>query len=125
MLIASLLASPLLDRLAEVADGIGAELIKTTSWAELGTLLRERAVHIALVDPRLGEDDITKILECYPSTLIIAYTELTKPAIGAILHLADHGLHEVMLHPYDDSYGQFSARLSRAYSYQSHCSPHP
>jgi hypothetical protein len=123
LLVASLLSPPLLDRLVEVTDGIGAELIRTSSSDELGAVLRERTVHIAVVDPHGGEEDIARFLACYPSTLIIAYTELTKSAVQAIVYLAEHGLHEVVLHPYDDSYGRFSVKLSRAYSYRSHCPP--
>jgi hypothetical protein len=108
----------------EVTDGIGAELIRTSSWDRLDDVLRERTVHIAIVDPRGGEEDIARFLGSYPSTLMIAYTELTKPAMQAIVRLAEHGLREVMLHPYDDAYGQFSAKLSLAYSYQSRRHPH-
>jgi hypothetical protein len=107
----------------EVTDGIGAELIRTSSWEELSALLRERTVHIAVVDPKGREEEVAKLLACYPSTLIMAYTELTKPAAQAIVYLADHGLHEVVLHPYDDGQSRFSARLSRAYSYRSHSHP--
>jgi len=107
----------------EVADGLSAELIRTSSWNELDDILRERTVHIAVVDPRGGEENIARFLGCYPSTLIIAYTELTQPAMQAIVRLAKQGLHEVMLHPYDDGYGRFSTKLSLAYSYQSRCYP--
>jgi hypothetical protein len=123
LLVASFLSPPLLDRLVEVTDGIGAELIRTSSWNNLDEVLRERTVHIAVVDPQGGEEDVARFLECYPSTLIIAYTPLTKPAIQTIVRLAEYGLREVMLHPYDDGYGRFSTKLSLAYSYQSHRHP--
>ena len=124
MLVASLLSAPLLDRLVEVVEGISAELVKTTSWRELSTVLRTQTVHIAVVDPIMGGEQLAKLLTCYPSTLMIAYSELTKPAIESILYLSKYGLQEVVLHPYDDACGLFSAKLSRAYSYQCHSHPH-
>ena len=88
------------------------------------TLLRDRPVTMAIVDPTpespSGIDavkEIAGLLHRFPSTAIIAYTHLTSDGVRSLSYLGRHGLREVILYQYDDSPARLGRLLVRASSH--------
>jgi AraC-like DNA-binding protein len=75
-------------------------------WASLGWMLRRQAIDVAVIDPLIDGascvSEIVMLLERHPSLPVVLYTSLTPPALRAVAELAKHGVHQVVLHRFDD-----------------------
>ena len=86
-------------------------------WDELDYVVRRSAVDVAVVDP--GADGLVRtteirlLLDQYPTLPMVLYTQLSPLALKALVELAKHGTHQVVLHRFDDAPEKFRSVLER------------
>lgn len=115
-LILAYLPTRLLRHLQFVLGSDRAPLIART-WGDIDTILQERPVSAAVIDPSSDypgkELELEQLMRSYPSLPVIAYLPLTAPAFGAVAHLADKGLRHVVLYSHDDQDVKFLSLLDQ------------
>ncbi|HEY0527756.1 MAG TPA: hypothetical protein VGD02_02935 [Gemmatimonadaceae bacterium] len=93
------------------------ELFLAHSWEELDTLIRRKPVAAVILDPMadgiMNVGAVAGLLTRYPSLPLIAYVTLGAPAFGAVAQLGRLGLHEVLLHRFDDAPERFRERVEQ------------
>jgi AraC-like DNA-binding protein len=93
------------------------ELFVAHSWEELDTLIRRKPVAAVILDPMadgiMNVGAVAGLLTRYPSLPLIAYVTLGAPAFGAVAQLGRLGLHEVLLHRFDDAPERFRERVEQ------------
>jgi AraC-like DNA-binding protein len=110
------LSAPLLAHLRTVATR--EHLVHAADdWNVLRTLVRERPIDVAVVDPRAdgtsGVDAVATILATYPSLPLVVYTSLSSETVKATVELAKLGVQHVVLRGFDDEPRRFLELLER------------
>jgi len=117
VLIVSYLSQQFLPRLADAVREIGADHVHASSWEEVQELVRRKPVNVLVLDPYADRasraDDIVMLLQQFPSTPIIVYTEFTPPALRVLTFLAQYGLQETLLFQIDDDCARLGRLLTR------------
>lgn len=94
-----------------------AEIIVAHSWHELDEIIRREAVEVVVADPAadgvLKAEELSRLLQQYPSLPLVAYVGVAAPQMRAILDLSKSGLQHVVLHRFEDSIVRFSALINR------------
>ncbi len=94
-----------------------AEIMIARSWHELDEIIRTAAVEVVVADPAadgvLKSEEISRLLQQYPSLPVVAYVGVAAPQMRAILDLSSSGLQHVVLHRFEDSSTRFSALINR------------
>jgi AraC-like DNA-binding protein len=87
------------------------------SWHELDDIIRTEAVEVVVADPAadgvLKPEELSRLLQQYPSLPVVAYVSVAAPQMRAILDLSMSGLQHVVLHRFEDSTTRFSALINR------------
>lgn len=87
------------------------------SWYELDEIIRREPVEVVVADPAadgiLKPEEITRLLQQFPSLPVVAYVGMAAPDMRAILDLSRAGLHHVVLHKFEDSSASFPALINR------------
>jgi AraC-like DNA-binding protein len=98
------------------------DVLEADSWANVGDIIRRRPIDLAIVDPvsdgALRLDEITNLLERYPSLPVLVYTTLVPGALKAASELARRGVHQMIIHRFDDSPARFKEVLDRTPCYR-------
>lgn len=117
MFVVSYLSQHFLPRLTDAVRKIGADHVHASSWEEVQELIRRKPVNVLVLDPYADRasraDDIVMLLQQFPSTPIIVYTEFTPPALRALTFLAQYGLQETLLFQIDDDCVRLGRLLTR------------
>jgi AraC-like DNA-binding protein len=108
------------DRLAahiqHVLAGEG-EFLHAKSWHHLDEIIRSYAVEVVIADPAadgtLKADEISRLLQQYPSLPVVAYVSVAPAQMRAILDLSRTGLEHVILHRFEDSSARFTTLINR------------
>jgi len=115
--VVSYLSQHFLPRLTDAVRKIGADHVHASSWEEVQELIRRKPVNVLVLDPYADRasraDDIVMLLQQFPSTPIIVYTEFTPPALRALTFLAQYGLQETLLFQIDDDCVRLGRLLTR------------
>lgn len=94
-----------------------AEIKVAHSWHELDEIIRREAVEVVVADPAadgvLKAEELSRLLQQYPSLPVVAYVGVAAPQMRAILDLSKSGLQHVVLHRFEDSSTRFSALINR------------
>ena len=94
-----------------------AEIMVAGSWHELDEIIRTEAVEVVVADPAadgvLKPEELSRLLQQYPSLPLVAYVGVAAPQMRAILDLSKSGLQHVVLHRFEDSSVRFSALINR------------
>ncbi len=94
-----------------------AEIVVVRSWHELDEVIRTKAVEVVVADPAadgaLKAEEISRLLQQYPSLPVVAYVGVAAPQMRAILDLSKSGLQHVVLHRFEDSSTRFSSLINR------------
>lgn len=118
MRIISYLSPLLLPKLADAIHDLSASHVQATSWAEVEAAFYQYPRSVGVLDPQADRTnraaDIAMLIERFPSSPIIVYTEFSPVALQALTFLAPHGLYETLLFQIDDSRARFSRLLLRA-----------
>jgi AraC-like DNA-binding protein len=93
------------------------ELFIARSWEELDAFIRRKPITAVILDPMadgiMNVGAVAGFLTRYPSLPLIAYVTLGAPAFGAVAQLGRLGLHEVILHRFDDAPERFRERVEQ------------
>ena len=93
------------------------ELFVAHSWEELDAFIRRKPISAVILDPMadgiMNVGAVAGFLTRYPSLPLIAYVTLGAPAFGAVAQLGRLGLHEVLLHRFDDAPERFRERVEQ------------
>ena len=118
MRIVSYLSPLLLPRLVDAIHELGAEHVQATSWEEVEDALAQSPRSILVLDPHADRTNqaerIAAILERFPSSPALVYTEFSPVALQALTFLATRGMYETLLFQVDDTRTRFSRLLVRA-----------
>lgn len=94
-----------------------AEIVIAGSWHQLDEIIRTEAVEVVVVDPAadgvLKPEEISRLLQQFPSLPVVAYVGVAAPQMRAIVDLSNSGLQHVVLHRFEDSTTRFSALINR------------
>ena len=94
-----------------------AEIIVARSWHELDEIIRSEPVDVVVADPAadgvLKAEELSRLLQQYPTLPLVAYVGVAAPQMRAILDLAKAGLQHVVLHRFEDSSTRFSGLINR------------
>lgn len=94
-----------------------AEIVIAQTWHELDEIIRSQAVEVAVADPAadgvLKPEELSRLLQQYPTLPLVAYVGVAAPQMRAILDLSKSGLQHVVLHRFEDSSSRFSALINR------------
>jgi AraC-like DNA-binding protein len=94
-----------------------AEIAVATSWHELDEIVRRQAVEVVIADPAadgsLKAEELSRLLQQYPTLPLVAYVSVAAPQMRAILDLSRAGLQDVVLHRFEDSSSRFTALINR------------
>lgn len=86
------------------------------SWYELDEIIRGEAVEVVVADPAadgvLKPEEISRLLQQFPSLPVVAYVSVEAPHMRAILDLSRAGLQHVVFHRYEDSSASFPALIN-------------
>lgn len=110
------LPPPLLSHLRHV---LGREhaLATADGWGQLDHVIRRAPVDVAVLDPGadgvVRPDHVIEVVRRYPSLPIVIYTVLTPQSLRAVVELSNHGLHQVVLHRFDDEPRRFLEALEQ------------
>jgi len=117
VLVLSYLSQQFLPRLTDAVRQIGADHVQASCWDEVQALIRRKPVSLLVLDPYADRanrvDDIVTLLQQFPSTPVIVYTEFTPPALRVLTLLAQYGLQETLLFQIDDDCARLSRLLTR------------
>lgn len=96
------------------------ELRSARSWADLGTLVRQRGIEAAVIDPSVdgtpNVDAAVEILRNNPLVPVFAYVSPTPGNLRAVLQLSKHGLEDAFLCSIPDIDGNWQKSLEKASS---------
>lgn len=83
----------------------------------LAKAVRRHPVDVVVLDPQstagVQTDEVLSLLEQHPSLPIVLYTYLSPPMLRAVAELARYGVHQVVLHRFDDEPRRFLELLER------------
>jgi AraC-like DNA-binding protein len=103
--VAARLSPPLLSHLRVALENQHA-LTVVDGWIELAEAVRTQPIDAVVVDPRAhGKVEIEEICALtgrYPTLPIVVYATLTPEILKAMVELAQHGIHHVVLRGFDD-----------------------
>ena len=92
-------------------------LVSAADWGSLDGIVRRTPVDVAVLDPNAdGVARITEVVDLarrYPSLPIVLYTVLAPPTLKAVVELSKHGVHQVVLHRFDDEPRRFLETLEQ------------
>ena len=103
--------------LAQLRVVLGQEhtLLAATSWEDLGRLVRRNPADVAVVDPTAdggaGVSEISALGARHPSLPMVLYMVQSPASFKAVVELAKQGLHQVVLHRFDDEPRRFQELL--------------
>ena len=117
MLVLSYLSEQFLARLQEAVQAIDADHVQASSWEDVQDLIRRRPVSVLVVDPYADRanrtEEIALLMQRFPSTPVIVYTEFSPPSLRVLTLLAQYGLQEALLFQVDDDPKLLSRLLVR------------
>jgi AraC-like DNA-binding protein len=103
--VAALLPSLLLAQL-RIAIGRDHLLHDAKDWVELEQIVRRTPVDVVVVDPSVGGApsamEIVALRTRHPSLAVLPYVMLSPESLRTVVELARHGVHQLVLHRFDD-----------------------
>jgi AraC-like DNA-binding protein len=110
------LPTRLLQHLRFVLGGDNGPIV-AKSWVEVGKLIQENPISVAIIDPTtdgVGRAlELQQIMVAYPSLPVIAYVPLTPLAFATITELAQTGLRHALLYSSDDGTERFLSLIEQ------------
>lgn len=92
-------------------------ILPVGNWVMLADALLRHPVDVAVLDPQstagVQTDEVLWLLEQHPSLPVVLYTYLSPLMLGAVAELARYGVHQVVLHRFDDEPRRFLELLER------------
>jgi AraC-like DNA-binding protein len=114
--VATLLSPPLLSQL-RIALGPQHRVLSATEWPELNAEIRRNPVDVVVVDPSAGGPlavaQVIGLRSRYPSLPVVLYLVLSPATLRAVVELAKYGIHQVVLHRFDDEASRLRELLVR------------
>jgi AraC-like DNA-binding protein len=90
-------------------------LFPVRSWAEIRSVVRTRAIDVAVIDPcadgSVAVDAVLGLRQKHPSMPILVYTTVRPDSLHAAVDLARYGVGPLILYRFDDSRSKFLAAL--------------
>lgn len=92
-------------------------LTPARGWPSLEDAVRRRPADVAVLDPgadgTVRTQDIVSLVRSYPSLPVLIYTVLSPQTMRAVVELSGHGVHQVVLHRFDDEPRRFLQTLEQ------------